>query len=78
MLLCLDVLAYSIVRGQTILADDHLRVGGREVGRGSTHNRRLLLLGEVRLGLCPLAALALARLRIREHAGSGQVVPGQL
>ena len=78
-MLLLDVLAYGGVRGQTILAGDHLGVGGREVGRGSTHHRRLLLLGEVRLGLLyPLAALALARLRIREHAGSGQVVPGQL
>ena len=78
MLLCLDVLAYGGVGRQTILAGDHLGVGGREVGRGSTHHRRLLLLGEVRLGSCPLAALALARLRIREYAGSGQVVPGQL
>ena len=78
MLLCLDVLAYGGVGGQTILAGDDLRVGGREVGRGSTHHRRLLLLGELRLGLCPLPALALARLRIREHAGSGQLVPGEL
>ena len=52
LLLSLDVLAYGGVRGQTILAGDHLRVGGREVGRGSTNHRRLLLIhGEVRLGL---------------------------
>ena len=82
----LDVLTYGGVRGQTILAGDHLRVGGRGLGGSSTLHRRLLLLrAEVRLGLRgdgdqprdprppAVPALALGR---REHAGSGQLVPG--